>query len=157
MHDIAAVNTEECIAGNFFPGDKNVIAAGDLCLKSGTPKAKCKPPDIILKQERHILAGHDAGHHEIAPVRIHAAAPALSAEDTDTIGPAIREIDLRRHHLIPSDDNRRRHLPHEEGFIFGISCKIFLHCKIKDKAPFFAVIKNNVYHLCLLPDIAEGL
>ena len=101
-----------------------------------------------VESEPYIFSRGNERPHQIIHIRIDTASSTLPAIDLDTMCLAIIEIHLILQDLVPSKDNARLHLPHEEtvGLIKSTSHKL-LHRQIKRKATDRCVSRNEAMHL----------
>ncbi len=82
-------------------------------------------------------AGCDMAEHYVVTVGIYTSAAAFPAIHPDAMLPAIVKIHLSLDVLVTPENNRRRHLPHEEIFPAALPREKFLHRQEKRKFLFF--------------------
>ena len=144
MHDTGLRFQEKSITGNLLSIHEHIIPSGTLGIQPYRLQIACQYLEIPFKSGLDIRSVRDIGEHNVALVGIDASAAALSAEKIDSLFLAVRHVDLRLHNLIPSENHRRRHLPHKESVLVPVSRQqlvqmsghVFFHGQVKDQTTF---------------------
>ena len=130
----------ECIAGvaaDLASGDENVVVLG---LDRGVAEcAQCRDEEVevTLKDGFAVRVGRDIGNHQIPGVGIDTASSALAAVELHAVAPAVVEIDLVLHNLMPSEDDRRRDDPEKDLFFADTLSEILF----KRQIPYEALVR----------------
>ena len=137
----------ESVAADFPVADEHIVAPRSLGVEPQFLEHHHHHVYIFVESEVHVFVFRDIREHDIAHIRIHASSTAFSSVGLYRMFPAVVEIYLGFHQLVPTEYHAGLHLPHEEAvFLINGFRHIFFHGEIERQAMLRIVGQCYIQH-----------